>query len=293
MRASVWLGFLVVACGSEAAPRAVPPRTSPPPAIASAAAPPSAEAPVSPSATQPSEPELSEAEIHALAAEWTAFSFGSLSYEDYIDADAEDRWYYRHCKSFFLSVRRAMNEVVGTTVDRVPIYVRGAREYTGELPAADVKRCATQMIRRERAHLYQRYMNEGRSFLDMIARGMQRQFADTNALCPSAPPAPKTWDVTEKRYAVARGEFSAPGFTCLSFAVPFAYSRFQYEVKVDATAGTFIAIARGDLRANGTTQEYAIAGRVENGAVVYDAMTGPSAKDLARDEPVDLGPPID
>jgi hypothetical protein len=282
MVARKWLGLTLAmsACRGEGTP-AVP--TPAPTATPSAQ-------PVT--SAQP-KPEPTEAEIKALLAEWGEFMPGAISHEDYLAADAEERWFFLTCKPFvkpLMVAARAAGEKGAGMEQLIPRFVREYR--SGELDAPTVKRCATFMIRGVHAYLYSSRMVEARVSLDAIAHSMKERFIENAKLCPSAAPAPTKWDATKKRFLVVAKEFESAGWKCLHFTPASAETRFQLEVKVDATAGTFVASARGNVRDDdGPEQRFELSGKVENGELTYGDVSGPSGKDLASVEPVDLDPP--
>lgn len=109
----------------------------------------------------------------------------------------------------------------------------------------DVARCKDLLRRDARAQEASVMEAEAIDALKRIAASLSLALEKTGAFCPGAGPVPPSIEAVREGYYVPKpADFTAPGWKCVSFAST-APTRWQLELRVDAAAGTFEAVARG------------------------------------------------
>ncbi len=110
-----------------------------------------------------------------------------------------------------------------------------------------------------------------------MALSANRAFESDHKLCESASsPVPASMSmVAAKKYMSTPADWDADrtkhaGFACIDFSMSFP-QYYQYDYKKTG-AGSFSAIAHGDLDGNGVTSEFSQSGRVVGGAITLDTL---------------------
>jgi hypothetical protein len=148
----------------------------------------------------------------------------------------------------------------------------------------DVARCAELMRRGIATYLQAAIEMEARVTTRQIAMSMaaayeREQGGDggpvVHALCPSAQPVPADLAaVRGKAHVAAESDWSGPGWACLHFQLG-GNQRFQYEVKTDPAARTFLVIGRQPSADGTRVVEISQPGRVTDAGAVE---LGPPAR---------------
>lgn len=138
-----------------------------------------------------------------------------------------------------------------------------------KLPGVDVPRC-TELLRRDMVeYLARTRESEAKLNLKRIIVGLVTALEhEPPAFCASAPPVPPDLaTVKDTPYASTQADWKAPGWTCVRFDLVGGQQVFQYELRTDAKARTYEAIARGYPVQGAPATELFIAGKVESGAI--------------------------
>lgn len=138
-----------------------------------------------------------------------------------------------------------------------------------KLPGVDVPRC-TELLRRDMVeYLARTRESEAKLNLKRIIVGLVTALEhEPPAFCASAPAVPPDLaTVKDTPYASTSADWKAPGWTCVRFDLVGGQQVFQYELRTDAKARTYEAIARGYPVQGAPATELFIAGKVESGAL--------------------------
>lgn len=129
----------------------------------------------------------------------------------------------------------------------------------------DVERCK-QLLRREaRAQEAKVLEAEAMDALKRIAASLATSLEKTGVLCPSAAPIPAELTAVREGYYVPKPQdFGAEGWKCVNFSWR-APTRWQLELRVDAAAGRYEAIARGFPVPADVPEELYVSAAIEGG----------------------------
>lgn len=111
---------------------------------------------------------------------------------------------------------------------------------------------------------------EAKTSLHTIGKLAAAVFERDHRICPSASNPVPTAVPAGTKYMSDPSEWEADrgmnaGFACLGFSIPTP-QYYQYEYK--ATAGTFVATARGDVDGNGKFSTFQLEGKLQGGKLV-------------------------
>ncbi len=136
-----------------------------------------------------------------------------------------------------------------------------------QLKGVDVPRCGDLMMRELNAYLARTIENEAIMTLKRISIGMSTALElEPPAFCPSAPPVPAdAADLQKLPYVSTPADWRAPGWKCVRLDLLSAPQRYQYELKTDPKAQTFLATARGYPVKGGPLSELFLEGKAVGG----------------------------
>jgi hypothetical protein len=260
-RLAVCLPFALLACApAPVAPPAPPPAQEAPALVAPAAPSEAAPPPPSPSA-QPSPP------LPPAVAPLTA---------------AEQKETERLCKPLLNAL--AQRKKPGSGVTPLDLLEQILVKPPAAMSKPDVARCAELMRRGIATYLQAAIEMEARVTTRQIAMSMAAAYEReqgalggpvVHALCPSAQPVPPDLAaVRGKPHVAAESDWSGPGWACLHFQLG-GNQRFQYEVKTDAAARSFVVIGRQPSADGTRVIEITQPGRVDDKGAVE---LGPPAR---------------
>jgi hypothetical protein len=139
------------------------------------------------------------------------------------------------------------------------------------IAGVDVPRCAALMARDVRAYEAKSAESEAVMALKRVMIGVATAHQQAPAaLCASAPKVPVDLEALARGpYSSTASDWASPGWQCARFDLAGQPQRFQYELRVDPAARTFVVIARG-FPAGGDRarpEELFLEGRVEGGVI--------------------------
>jgi hypothetical protein len=182
-------------------------------------------------------------------------------------SEAEQKELATKCKKLNDAIAAAAKKAGGKA--RPIDVIESVLQSPPKLAGTDVPRCSDLMRRDTIAYLARTRESEAKLNLKRIVVGLVTALErEPPAFCASAPPVPPSLDtVKDKPYQSSMADWKADGWACVRFDIAGGMQVFQYELRTDAKAKTFEAIARGYPVQGAAAAELYIAGKVQNGAI--------------------------
>lgn len=155
--------------------------------------------------------------------------------------------------------------------------IYGVRKYVTNSKTAEARQMLGR-ISKDAVGAYAREKMDGTLLAAGSATGVSQSLCTNSTLVPS-----DFTLVQGKKYQSGAGDWTGTdiqaGWRCLRFGIE-GPQYYQYQYLGDTTAGTFSAVANGDLDANNTKSEFKMMGKVESGQV----LVSPTVMETNPDE---------